>query len=61
MHNKQIKTDLTKLEPIDKLSSDELALHCAMQEGKFILHNDAKTLAQYAEIFKNSAKGRLGV
>lgn len=56
--SKKIRLDLTKLEPVDNLTAEELVLHAALQQGKLEFHHDPQTLQHYAEIFKNSAKQR---
>jgi predicted DNA binding CopG/RHH family protein len=59
MHKKEkILIDISQLEPVDKLDKEELALHKLLEQGKFELKTDKKTLNKYAQIFKHSNNER---
>jgi predicted DNA binding CopG/RHH family protein len=62
MKNKKlVSIDLTQLEPIDKLDSEEAALHEALTKGNFTFDSSRKTQQHYAELFESSRKQRRAI
>ncbi len=61
MAKKKLLIDLTQLEPLDHLDSEEAALHQALQIGEFEFQSDPKTVTKYAEIFKNNGEQRKAI
>ncbi len=51
MAKKKLLIDLTRLEPLDQLDSEEAALHQALQRGEFEFQNDTKTLTKVKNHF----------
>ena len=58
MTRKKKSLDFAQLEPLDKLTSEEKALHDALQKGKYESLYNTKTVKKYAEIFERSRKQR---
>jgi predicted DNA binding CopG/RHH family protein len=55
------QVELAKLEPVDKLTTEEREFHQAMMSREAEFHSDSKTINKYAEVFKNHAKQRKAI